>query len=565
MKKIFLLTFFVVFFLFSKPAFADGGWLINSFHSDISIQKTGRVDVTEKILVDFESTPKHGIFRTIPYVYSSDSGKVYTNVEVISVLRDSQNEKYQIAQNDSNLEIKIGDTGKTIVGQHTYVINYSVVGILKGFSEFDELYWNVSGNNWGVPINNVSAAVTLPESIITATTCYFGDYGAGLQCQQQYSNSTAKFTAQGLQPYQGLTVVVDYKKGVIPLLVGTRPPTFFERIATIGNIFIFLLPIGLIVLFVIIKWYKSGRDIRDGKFGETVVVEYTPPENLRPAVLGVLMDERADTLDVTATIIDLAAGGWLKIKEIPKKWLFGKVDYMLTSTEKNKNGLLPYEKLLLDLLFTTNEIQVSKLKNTFYDDLKLVKAKLYEEVVNKKLFPKNPESSRRSYFALSIIFGFICLFSIFWVPVFEARIFLTGCVVGTIIILLFAKSMGRRTAYGHELYRRSKGYYEFISHVEKYRQPFFEKKNMINEVLPYAIIFGLTAKFANAMKEMGVKTESPSWYSGTGTFNYYVFASNMGAFSSSLSTAIASAPSSSGSGGGGFSGGGFGGGGGGSW
>lgn len=85
------------------------------------------------------------------------------------------------------------------------------------------------------------------------------------------------------------------------------------------------------------------------------------------------------------------------------------------------------------------------------------------------------------------------------------------------------------------------------------------------EVLPYAIVFGVTKKLAQAFEEMGIQTPEPNWYVGTHPFNAAVFASSIDSFSSSLSTAIASTPSSSGSGGGGFSGGGFGGGSGGSW
>ena len=49
-----------------------------------------------------------------------------------------------------------------------------------------------------------------------------------------------------------------------------------------------------------------------------IAVEFEPPESIRPAQVGLLLDERADTLDVTATIIDLGVRGYLKITELPK-------------------------------------------------------------------------------------------------------------------------------------------------------------------------------------------------------------------------------------------------------
>ena len=46
--------------------------------------------------------------------------------------------------------------------------------------------------------------------------------------------------------------------------------------------------------------------------------------------MGLLVDERADTLDVTATIIDLAVRGYLSIEEVPKTGWFGRRDWRLT-------------------------------------------------------------------------------------------------------------------------------------------------------------------------------------------------------------------------------------------
>jgi len=135
-----------------------------------------------------------------------------------------------------------------------------------------------------------------------------------------------------------------------------------------------------------------------------------------------------------------------------------------------------------------------------------------------------------------------------------------------LVLLVMSRFMPRRTAYGRELYRRVKGYNLFISTAEKYRQRFFEKKNMFNEVLPYAITFGLTEKFAKQMHDIGLEPSTSGWYVGTNNFNTASFASNINSFSSSMSNAMASTPSSSGGfSGGGSSGGGFGGGGGGSW
>src|SRR3989344_4220040 len=115
------------------------------------------------------------------------------------------------------------------------------------------------------------------------------------------------------------------------------------------------------------------------------------------------------------------------------------------------------------------------------------------------------------------------------------------------------------------MFRRARGYELFVSRAEKYRQQFFERKNMFNDILPYAIVFGVTEKFAGAFKDLGIEPPRPSWYVGSGTFNPVLFGASMASFSNSFSSAISSAPGGGSGFSGGGAGGGFGGGGGGSW
>ncbi len=588
MKRLIFFVFAFFFLLLPHYVFADEGWVIDNFNSNIEIQKTGIVKVDETIDVDFGTLSKHGIYRDIPYVYEQDGKKTYTEINVEGVMQNENKAKYSVTLTDGYVRIKIGDKNRTISGKNTYKITYLAKGVLRGFSDHDELYWNVTGNNWPVGINNAKATITLPTDGITKVACFQGYAGSQGECHSAIqSPQVAKFEAtEQLMEAKGLTAVVGYKKGLVPLLTVVNPKTFWEKFIDTPS----LIMLGIILAFgmggIIYLWIKNGRDywFGDSAFGkvsdpgsvkpigthETSVIEFTPPEELRPAEIGVLMDEKADTLDVVATIIDLASRGFLTITEVDKKWVFGKTDYTLTKKQNNTDGLMNYEKMLLNGLFSSGEeINVSTLKTTFYDDLKKIKDELYREVVEKKLFAEDPEKVRSKYFAAGFILAFIGAFLIGYMISFS-NVFLTDLCVGAIIsgllFILFAKFMPRRTAYGRDLYRRIKGYRMFIDKSETYRQKFFEKKNLFNEVLPYAIVFGLTGKFAQAMDSIGVKSTAVGWYSGTHPFNMVYFGSNMNDFSSSMSSAIASTPSSSGGfSGGGSSGGGFGGGGGGSW
>lgn len=580
MKK-FLIILLAFFFILPSKTFADEGWLINSFTSDISIQKDGTVRVKESIDVDFRGLSKHGIYRDIPYKYTDASGnKTYTKISDVS----TGNDKKKLEKEGDFVRIRIGDPDKTISGTKHYTIEYTVVGVLRGFDQYDELYWNVTGNNWPVPILLTTATVRLPNTKVTQYRCYQGSMGSREECfRSMAEGSSALFSSHGLQESEGLTVVVGYPKNVIALPV---VKSLGERLLSFSSLVTLLITMGLGVGAIIWHWYRNGRDYifsnqnvyeknkkeQTAPFGHrhVVVVEFTPPQGLRPAEIGVIADEKADTLDVTATIIDLAARGFLTITEEKKKWVFGSVDYTLHKKNKETAKLNPYEKKLFDELFATGEIiKISSLKKTFYDELTAVKNQLYQDVVTKGFFPKNPESVRNTYLGIGIVLvvlvGFLMTVAISSDSEYLIMIVI-GLIVSCVNLIFVSRIMPRRSAKGNEMYRRIQGYQLFISNVEKYRQQFFERKNMFNEVLPYAIVFGLTAKFAKDLEKIGYTPENLGWYHGVGVFSATRFESQVSSFSNSLSSAMVSTPSGSGGfSGGGSSGGGFGGGGGGSW
>ncbi|MDP2671423.1 MAG: DUF2207 domain-containing protein [bacterium] len=581
-------------FLFPKLAFADEGWVINSFHSDITLEKSGVLSVKETINLDFGSQEKHGIFRQIPTTYRlADNSNRYVNLTYTSISQDGQEAHFDDYFEAGYQTAKIGDASRTISGPHTYQIEYVVRGALNGFVTHDEIYWNLLGN-WPVKILSSQATVSVPGNSLQKVTCFVGPAASTKACESNLEESSATFTTdEVLGNGSDFSIVASIKPGTVPILTGTKPeeagfnPFTAQRFTLVSISFFFIiLALGLIFLFQL--WSRHGRDLwwrRAHLFDEnqkaevqplldrdTLVVEFSPPENLRPAEIGTLMDERADTLDVTATIVDLASRGYLKITEVAKKWLFGSKDYMLEKKKEADEQLLGYEKELFERLFDDGQsVALSELKKTFYTDLKKVKEKLYSDLTSKKYFPQNPETVRGKYLAFGFgVFVFAAL-GVAFLSRYLDIVFLPSIALGILglFLALLSPLMSRRTAAGHELYRRSRGFEMFISRAEKYRQQFFEKENLFNELLAYAIVFGCTEKFAKAFAKMGLKATEPSWYSGSGAFNALYFGAAINSFSSSLSSAIAATPAASGGSGfsasGGFSGGGFGGGGGGSW
>ena len=307
----------------------DGGWTISSFDAQIDIQSDGRVLVSETLAVDFGFLERHGIVRDIPVQYDWPQGvrkiRVY-ELQVLSVTDAAKKAwKYESYGKGANVEIKIGDPDHTVTGRQTYVITYQVKGALNAFSDHDELYWNATGNEWPAPISRATATVRAPAAP-TQTACFVGPVGSVARCTLQSQSSGALYTSpRALIPGEGLTVVFGLRKGVVPEpkpILQDRPrdlAEFFEVTPLWLALAVFVAVGGVFAVFW--RWYTAGRDEREH---QTIVPEFEPPEKARPAEIGVLVDESADTLDVTATIVDLAVRGYLTITEVPKEGLFGR-------------------------------------------------------------------------------------------------------------------------------------------------------------------------------------------------------------------------------------------------
>ena len=571
-----------------------GNERITSYDVTITVENTGDLAVTEVIDYDFGSAQRHGIFRNIPVRlhYDDRYDRVYP-LTVRSVTGSPGTpDQYDTSTSGGDEVLKIGDPDQTISGRHRYTIEYLIKGGLNGFAEHDELYWNAIGAEWDVPIEHATARVVTPGPL-TDVACFSGPERSLLPCRQsEPGGRQAAFAADPLQPFEAFTVVVGFEKGFVP---EPRPVLderwAFDRAfavtpATMGA------SAGLLVLVVggiaALLW-RTGRDRRfagspvDIAFGsetgaeQTVSllerpltpVEFAPPDDLRPGQVGTLVDERASTLDVTATIVDLAVRGFLRIDEIPKEGWFGKKDWNLVERKEAK-GLRNFEHSLLSAIFRgRSEVKLSALKNTFATDLKKVEDLLYDDAVSQGWFAKRPDRTR----TLWTVLGVVALAGSITVAVVLAAFTHAGLVgiplvVGAVVLLGGARRMPRRTAKGTGTLRRVQGFRRFIDESEKDRAQFAEKQHLFSEYLPYAIVFGATERWAKAFAGIDGRLPDTGWYTGPNYFTVGSFSDSMDGFATTTSGTISSTPSGSGGsgfGGGGFSGGGGGGGGGGSW
>ena len=557
---------------FATPALADEGWVIERFAADITIQNDGSLHVVEAIDANFGALQKHGIFRTIPVRYQWDDIHLRLYQLQVRAVSDAGGApvRYETSDQGASKVIKIGDPNRTVSGRQTYRITYDVSGAMNAFSDHDELFWNVNGGLWDVRAQAVTAMVHAPTAPQQAT-CYQGAAGSDEACRFTITSSGADFAAtRPLAPRGQLTIVAALAKGVIaepkPIIVrdSDNVLAYFEPQPLWLALAIFALAAGLAFLYW--RWYTVGRDVR-GR--ETIVPEYEPPDKVRPAQLGVILDESADTKDVTATIVDLAVRGYLTITEEPQPWIFAKKDWTLHATGKTMTELLPYEAIVYQGLFKDGaDVKVSELRTHFVASLRSAEGELYRDSADRKWFATRPDRVRQGYAGVSVLM-IIAGVGIAWLlgrTVGAGLVGVAVIIVG-VVALAVARIMPARTAGGAELLRRSLGFRQYMEVAEKERQRFAERENIFSEYLPYAIVFGCVDKWARAFKDIDTSAQTSSWYVGSGPFNAGILSSSLQGFSSNLGSAISSTPGSSGGSGfsGGGAGGGGGGGGGGSW
>ncbi|TAL18948.1 DUF2207 domain-containing protein [Patescibacteria group bacterium] len=266
---------------------------ISDFDAAIAVNPDATIEVTEKITVYFPA-PRHGIDREIPVRYRARFGNRQTIRLTVESVTDQNGSPlpYALSRLGGDLRIRIGDPNRTVAGEQVYRITYRVARVLLFFSDHDELYWNVTGNRWRLPLSRAEAAVTLPVGVPAAavsSSCYTGSYGSTAQdCAKSAADGFYQFTSDG-----ELTIAIGWPKGFV------RAPTKAERARDflLDNAALAVPVLVFIILFRL--WWRRGRDPKI----KTIMAEYEPPDELGPAVLSGLVRERVGSGAISAVRI----------------------------------------------------------------------------------------------------------------------------------------------------------------------------------------------------------------------------------------------------------------------
>jgi len=561
-----LLWAFIPFSQIQAQSFND--WQINAFDSQIQINEDGSMVVTERIDAEF-FIEKRGIFREIPYEYYDDFRQASSiDIDVLDVTNgEGESWEYKTTYSGGYLNIRIGNPEVYLDGEQTYIISYEVERALSFYDSHQELYWDVTGNDWFIPIANTSASVILPSTgeLDIQTRCFTGEFGSvESNCQAMTTGNIAQFSADDF-----LTIVVGWPKGIVQ-----EPSDFDKFLLWIQNNWAFSLPL-ITFFFMMWVWNKYGKDPEDPP---GLVVQFDPPEDLTPAEVGYLVSQSLKKSYLPAELVNLASKGYIHIKEKMGKKSKEVDDYILIKKKEPDEKLKQHEKLIMKGIFLAKkERKLSQIPTSFYGVTNKIKKSIYKQLKAKKYFQKDPQAVRNSWLVLAVFLIFASFFTLA-APYIH---YFVGIMLSGVIVFLFSFIMSRRTKNGVLAYEHALGFKEYIEIAEDRRVKWEEEENLFFQFLPYAMVFGIADKWSRAFKD--VFKDIPEWYEGDLTnLNATSFTKNMHLFSRTTTSNIRPPQSSGGgysrsssssfssgssgfSSGGGFSGGGGGGGGGGSW
>lgn len=305
----------VVIALFSS-AHADERVL--SFDSDIQINRDGSLVVTETITVKAEGQQiRRGIYRDFPTDYVLPSGgRMRVGFDIKEVGRDGGAEDYHTERLSNGVRIYFGSADRFLSpGIHTYRLTYRTTRQIGFFDSHDELYWNVTGNDWKFPLNQARAVVRLPSGARPSDfTYYTGPMGArGRDASAYVSGAGVVFeTTRPLSPGEGLTVVVAWSKGYVD-----APSKIEQALGGRGDlrqITVAVLGLMVIVVYYVAVWLRVGRDPEGG----AIYPRYEPPPNLGPAATRFIARMGFDRKAFAAALINLAVKGAIRLEEPDK-------------------------------------------------------------------------------------------------------------------------------------------------------------------------------------------------------------------------------------------------------
>lgn len=594
----------------APPASAAAGDVITRYDGTYRVEKSGLLHVTEVLDIRFaQPATSHGYQRTLtirePYDPDPSKARVYkiSNVRVqasdgasshfkTSEVTSTRSSRGRSGEDDRQMVIRIGDPNRTLsTNLVTYTIAYDVEGTIISPKQADELNWDVVPGN-GKPVQDAKVSVIFPDGVpIHEVSCFKGAYQSTEKCDSATSQgSTATFRASNVGSSSTFTVSARTGKGSFtsnqPILVDSKAAE--KQRGLLMSLGATAVTSVVSLLGALAWWRRRGRDERflgvppglmpaagdEGTVGRDnrpqIPVQFSPP-SMTVGEAGLLVDGAVDVRDTTATLVQLAVNGALRLNADPE------ADQLSVTLVDPSKAVAAHERLLLDTLFAGYEPGATMdlgERSAMLDAHREVTQSLLHAVAERGWFKHLPSGLRLGVGGLvPIVMGIVFFFPGILAPLLANFVWLLALVpIGIALAVIGARSRrGQRSATGRAYADQVEGFRTYLTTAEAEQLRFEEGEDIFSRYLPWAIMFGVAERWTQVCQrlvELGrISDVQPSWYYGPwGGYGFFpVTYIDDGLSSASMPPVHVDTSSSSGSGdsfsdGGGFSGGGGGGG-----
>ncbi|WP_101785707.1 DUF2207 domain-containing protein [Nonomuraea indica] len=434
-------------------------------------------------------------------------------------------------------------------------VEYDVQGAVTPAGQAQELRWfAVSG--WNTPVAKATVEVSGPGQVQNLS-CFAGDLTSVIGCtaaSMDHGATEAVFEQDDLAPGQALTVIVGYPEGA------SSGAPILERRFSLATAFTLDTVTGgalatLLVLMLggtALLYWTRGRDARvldhekgRGK-GMAAPVQnghFSPPDGVRPGQIGTLVDEQADVIDVTATIVDLAVRGYLRIDEQPRQ-TYDAPDWVLVKLPTAPPGsLLPYEQALYDAIFDGRDaVPLSHLSGSFASHLGEVRDALYDDVVRQGWFARRPDTERTRWTTLGVVLvvaGLLATAALAWMTTYG--LIGLAVVIGGGALAVGGQYMPAKTAKGSAALAHTLAFREYLFSGDLGEVPEQHRVELFSRYLPYAVIFDGVEHWSRVVASVtgnGHQADNLYWYHGPAEWDLSKFAGSMRTFTTTTSGAI---------------------------
>ena len=320
--------------------YASRDYVIDKYDINIIVNENNTFDITETITAYF-NVSKHGIFRTIPLKNTIVRLDGTTSTNRTQVSNISVDNEFKKIRKNGNYKLQIGSKDHTLIGEQKYVIKYTYNLGKDPMNNYDELYYNIIGNEWDTVIGNITFSITMPKDFDSSKLGFSsGTKGSIDNSKVIYNVNGNKITGTYndiLDVGEALTVRCELPEGY-----------FVDAKLDINKIdyLMFFVPIIFLVISILL-WNIFGRD---DQIIETI--EFYPPEGLNSLDVGFLYKGRAENKDVTSLLIYLANRGYLEISN-------KKIELNADKINLNQESINNANKKIMILQNKINDLKVS--------------------------------------------------------------------------------------------------------------------------------------------------------------------------------------------------------------